>query len=103
MKVTHNTLPNILIGGPYDRQEKGEKVPPSTTKTKPSLLDDTLAHTHRSQGRLVGFHRHTGATVGFYMEGHLTEARFQNEGIGNDADIGTQTKEGNRLNPVRIV
>lgn len=91
MKVTHNTLPNILIGGPYDRQEKGEKVPPSTTKTKPSLLDDTLAHTHRSQGRLVGFHRHTCATVSFYMKGYLPKASFQNKGIGNDADIGAQT------------
>lgn len=91
MKVTHNTLPNILIGGPYDRQEKGEKVPPNTTKTKPSLLDNTLAHTHRSQGRLVRLFCHAGTTVGFYMEGYLPKASFQDEGIGNNADISTQT------------
>lgn len=43
MKVTHNTLPNILIGGPYDRQEKGKKVPPSTTKQS---LAYSMIHWH---------------------------------------------------------
>ena len=63
-----------------------------------SAFPETPIHCfHGGQGRFVALFRHPGASPGNHPNKGLRKGTFQNHGVGNHANVRTQSAQGNGL------